>query len=162
MLQVHYASQCPQCQPLLSPFLESSKKEPLPSLSQVLTTWNLAGTALPDGGTDRGLRRPPSLEGGGWEEQGGSCPQKSYPACLGFLPEESVPTAAASFAPPPPEPLRGRGPVVPTGEQQCQASQAGSRPRSGAQASGNSHRGFRKLGPGCLSPLPPGYPRDPG
>ena len=67
-----------------------------------------------------------------------------------FLPEESVPTAAASSAPPPPKPLRGRGPVVPTRAQQCQASQAGSGPGPGPR-----HLGTRTAASKALDPSRP-------
>lgn len=43
---------------------------------------------------------------------------------------------------------------MPTGEQQCQASQPGSESRSGAQASENSHLSFQNPGPTCpLTPI---------
>lgn len=40
MPRIHFARECPQCQPLLSLFLESCEEGSLPSPSQVMT-WNL-------------------------------------------------------------------------------------------------------------------------
>lgn len=149
----------------LSLFLESSKKGSLPSPSQVLTTWTwkplAAGAALPDRGPDGGLSRAPPVEGGGWEEAGEILAPEVLPSLPGFSPRGVGSHGSGSLCPTP-TPVPGRaGPAVPTGEQQCQASRPGSGPRTGARASGNSHRGSPKPGPGALSPLPPGYPHDP-
>lgn len=101
--------------------------------------------ALPSNrGSDRGDSR-------GWwvgSSTGDLIPRSLVQLVCVFSPGKSVPQLRLARPHPHPR-LRGRGPTVPTGDRQCQASQPGSGPRSGAQALGKSHLGFQKRGLGC-------------